>query len=245
MANWEWDEILLACDLVARNNWKELRPAAREVIELSEFLRGQVSGEMLQTDPEYRNVNGVSRKTTDIMTAHPDYPGAQTKGGRTTAEVVAAYLSDPDQYRQAAVELRQAERLGRDVMDAVGAPAEDDADSIEGRVIHRLVRTRERDPKLRARKIKQALSQRGNLACEVCAFDFEQTFGDLGAGYAHIHHVVPLHASGEVKTALADLAVVCANCHVMLHRGQQWKTPGQLRQLIQLRSEPSLPTSAT
>lgn len=196
---------------------------------------------MLRADPGYRNANGVSLKTTNIMTAHPDYPGARTKGGRTTAEVVLAYLSAPDRYHRAAAELRWAESLGRDVEDALGAPTEEGADSIEGRVIHRLVRMRERDPKLRERKIRQVLTAHGTLSCEVCTFDFARTFGDLGAGYAHVHHVVPLHISGEVKTTLDDLAVVCANCHVMLHRGQQWNTPGQLRELVQSRSEQSPP----
>ncbi|WP_420833242.1 hypothetical protein [Rhodococcus aetherivorans] len=46
----------------------------------------------------------------------------------------------------------------------------------------------------------------------MCNFDFEWTYGVLGAGYAHIHHVVPLHASGVVRNSLDDLVVVCANC---------------------------------
>lgn len=233
MAKWEWDEILLACDLVAQNNWKELRQNDREVIELSEFLRSQVTGDVLRADPEFRNPNGVSRKTTDVMTAHPGYTGAKTKGGRTTTEVVLAYLSDPDRYHRAAVELRSAGSLGRDVQDALGAPDQDDPASIEGRVLHRLVRMRERDPKLRDRKIRQALHEHGTLACEVCSFDFEQFYGALGKGYIHVHHVMPLHASGQVRTTLDDLAVVCANCHVMLHRGPAWRTPDELRGIVQ------------
>lgn len=66
--------------------------------------------------------------------------------------------------------------------DALGAPIDDEPVAIEGRVIHRLVRTRERDPKLRERKINQALTHRGHLACEVRSFDFERTYGVLGAG---------------------------------------------------------------
>src|SRR6266542_2912051 len=41
-----------------------------------------------------------------------------------------------------------------------------------------------------------------------------------GRGYIECHHVRPLAAAqGEVRTRLADLAVVCCNCHRILHRG--------------------------
>nr|WP_274382428.1 HNH endonuclease [Rhodococcus ruber] len=36
-----------------------------------------------------------------------------------------------------------------------------------------------------------------------------------------------------MRNSLDDLVVVCANCHVMLHRGQSWKTPEELLNLIQ------------
>jgi 5-methylcytosine-specific restriction protein A len=232
MANWMWDEILLACDLVAANNWRELRPKDPRVVELSDFLRAQVTGDVLDDNPTFRNPDGVSRKTTDIMTAHPQYDGAKTKGGHTTTEMVLAYLANPDLHHRAATTVRASGDLGRTVGDALGGPVEDEPAAIEGRVIHRLIRTRERDPKLRASKIKQALSRSGSLACEVCAFDFARTYGDLGDGYVHVHHVVPLHASGEVSNVLDDLVLVCANCHVMLHRGATWRMPEQLRELV-------------
>ncbi|WP_394342507.1 HNH endonuclease [Taibaiella helva] len=56
----------------------------------------------------------------------------------------------------------------------------------------------------------------GRLACEVCGFDFFQTYGPLGADFIECHHTKPLatYKAGE-KTKLADLAVVCSNCHRM------------------------------
>ena len=236
MANWMWDEILLACDLVASNDWRELRSHHPQVVELSKFLRAQVTGEVLDRDPKFRNPDGVSRKTTDIMTAHPGYTGAQTKGGRTTAEVVLAYLANPQLHHHAAVAIRASGDLGRVGEDILDDPVADVADgkttAIEGRVIHRLTRVWERDPKLRADKIGAALKQFGTLACEVCAFNFARTYGDLGSGYIHVHHVVPLHTSGVIANSFDDLVLVCANCHVMLHRGVTWRTPDELRELI-------------
>nr|WP_240962852.1 HNH endonuclease [Antrihabitans stalactiti] len=78
----------------------------------------------------------------------------------------------------------------------------------------------------------QARERRGTIACETCDFDFEVVYGELGAGFIHVHHVVPLHFSGEVETTLEHLVLLCANCHQMIHRGPSWKTPEELRGII-------------
>ena len=57
--------------------------------------------------------------------------------------------------------------------------------------------------------------------CVVCKFDFEDTYGGWGKGFAEVHHLEPLSKSGEKKRIInpqTDLAVVCANCHRMIHR---------------------------
>lgn len=115
--------------------------------------------------------------------------------------------------------------------------------AVEGRLLVRRALVRERDPKLRARKISSVLQRGLPLRCEVCDFDFADTYGELGAGYIEVHHVTPLHVSGPQKTRLDDLACVCANCHRMCHRnrpGPSWRTPADLRALMQK----SLPAAA-
>ncbi|MFN8627648.1 MAG: HNH endonuclease [Candidatus Binatia bacterium] len=67
-----------------------------------------------------------------------------------------------------------------------------------------------------AKKHEAAAS--GSLSCEVCGFDFEATHGTLGRGFCEVHHRTSLARSGPVQTALRDLAIVCSNCHRMLHR---------------------------
>ncbi|WP_232308033.1 HNH endonuclease [Sphingomonas hankookensis] len=76
----------------------------------------------------------------------------------------------------------------------------------------------ERDRKLVREKLKEAKAK-GPLACEVCAFDFEATYGELGAGYIEVHHVKPVHTlKPGSKVRLTDLVLLCANCHRMAHR---------------------------
>ncbi len=76
----------------------------------------------------------------------------------------------------------------------------------------------ERDRKLVREKL-EAAKAKGPLVCEVCAFDFEATYGELGAGYIEVHHVKPVHTlKPGSKVKLSDLALLCANCHRMAHR---------------------------
>ena len=50
--------------------------------------------------------------------------------------------------------------------------------------------------------------------------NFEQTYGELGKGFIHVHHVIPVSEIGkEYKVDFKkDLIPVCPNCHAMLHR---------------------------
>jgi 5-methylcytosine-specific restriction protein A len=70
----------------------------------------------------------------------------------------------------------------------------------------------------------------------VCAFDFEAAYGGRGREYIEVHHTLPLHASGETKTKLSDLVLLCANCHRMVHRSAPWLTPDALRALLAVSS---------
>ena len=91
---------------------------------------------------------------------------------------------------------------------------------------------RERDPAAIAAKRRQVLAATGRLACSVCGFDFHQFYGKHGAEFCEVHHIRPFsQTTGEVQTTLADLAVVCANCHRMLHR-EPFQTLEQLKSKI-------------
>ncbi|MFD0562762.1 HNH endonuclease [Kitasatospora saccharophila] len=231
--DWVWDEVILACDLVASNGWHELDANDQRVRELSELLQLlPFHGEDVRGE-KFRNHNGVARKTADIATRHPDYQGKATKGGETDRRVLREFLERPEEMAQAARLIRAQLAAGQS---PVGAPvdeeSEEEYEAPEGRLLMRRHRARERDRKLRQRKIDSVLGKGGTLACEVCGFDYEAVYGDRGAGYVECHHVVPLHVAGEGTTKLADLALICANCHRMIHRKAPWPTPAELRETI-------------
>ncbi|WAL70011.1 HNH endonuclease [Amycolatopsis cynarae] len=232
-AIWLEAELVLACDLVARNNWQGIRAHDQRAIELSHLLQKLPLHPPESRGPVFRNPNSVQRKTFDIATQHPDYHGKPTRGGKLDREVLKAFLERPEEMHAQAAAIRASIAAGElDELPAVPDIDEEEA-AAEGRVLVLRHLRRERDPKLRAKKINKVLAQRGCLECEVCGFDFERTYGGRGTRYAEVHHVTPLHVSGQTETRLVDLAVLCANCHRMIHRGGLWLTPSELRAVVE------------
>jgi predicted HNH restriction endonuclease len=73
------------------------------------------------------------------------------------------------------------------------------------------------------------------VRCQVCDLDFERRYGDVGKGFAHVHHIRELAEIGiEYKVhPVRDLRPVCPNCHAMLHRRRPAFTIEELRRRLQ------------
>jgi len=74
----------------------------------------------------------------------------------------------------------------------------------------------ERNAKL-VDQVKRALG----YVCQVCHTDFGARYGDIGKGYIEAHHLRPLASLQGQRVAMhptKDFAVLCANCHRMIHR---------------------------
>lgn len=85
------------------------------------------------------------------------------------------------------------------------------------------------------------MARQGFLACEVCKFDFAATYGELSERFIQAHHIAPLAQAGAARTKLADLALVCSNCHRMLHRAKPWISPAQLQDRLTVGSQSTRP----
>jgi 5-methylcytosine-specific restriction enzyme A len=237
--DWTWDEIVLACDLVFRNDGRALPAEDPRVIELSELLRQMTIHPKNGRREDFRNANGVGRKTADIATALPGYRGKPTNGGRLDKDVIAEFLARGETMHALAESIRSSLANG----EPDGFPGEvgyDGESEMEGRYLLRWHAYRERNPALRRRKLASVVAAGGLLACEVCQFDFGAVYGDRGRGYIECHHVEPLHIGGERARTINDLALLCSNCHRMIHTKPPWPTPAELRAAIrQYASGPS------
>ncbi len=108
----------------------------------------------------------------------------------------------------------------------------------EGAVQQVLVDRYERKPEAR-----RACIARWGTRCTVCTFSFGETFGPLGEGFTHVHHLRPISTAKEQHEVdpVSDLRPVCPNCHAMLHRTQPPMSIEALRHHLTPIAPPPLP----
>ena len=88
---------------------------------------------------------------------------------------------------------------------------------------------RERNQTVVRNKKKQAAS----LDCEVCGFSFHRAYGSAASYYCEIHHLLPLsEVEHTTRTRMEDLAILCANCHRVVHLNNPPYTLNQVRNLL-------------
>jgi 5-methylcytosine-specific restriction protein A len=152
-----------------------------------------------------------------------------TGGGNLETEVWAEFGHDRERLNNVANSIRKIITGSRDIN---GADV-DDVEAPEGRLLSQYHRSRERARGLVLRKKEHAIRSGKALACEVCDFCFATQYGERGVGFIECHHRQPLSSlSPGTPTKVADLALVCSNCHSMLHRGNPWPSVEELRRAL-------------
>lgn len=227
--DWEFDELILALDLYLQ--WRPKQPPAghADLQALSELLQRLPIHSEGARGSDFRNVNGVRRKLGDFTAPDPDYTGSATKGGKGVHLVWERFADDPEALAEAVARITATANGELGLL----PPEEDEESSVEGRIVFRQHRDRERDPSLTRKKKETVKRQAGRLACEVCGLDFSERYGELGEGYIECHHTLPLAAGAERNTKTSDLALVCSNCHRMIHRSQPMLSVEQLTERLQ------------
>jgi len=96
---------------------------------------------------------------------------------------------------------------------------EDDIEYDETKQAFRLHRIRERKPEVVRKAKDNFLKKHGRLFCQACGFDFKKVYGVRGTDFIEGHHtkLVSEMKDGE-KTKVEDIALICSNCHRMIHR---------------------------
>lgn len=216
--NWERDELILALDLYTRRG--HLGRGDRDVVELSALLR------TLPLHPEphdisFRNPSSVAMKLGNLAFVDPNYPGGLHQVGAADVRVFEEFSGREAELALIAAEIR---RVGATEKQPPAIPEEDEAGVPEGRLLYRLHRSRERDRGLVQRKKATVLATSGKLTCEACGLDPVALYGDLGDAVIECHHLRPLAVSGPRTTRLADVVLLCANCHRAIHRTRPWPT---------------------
>ncbi|MDE4099103.1 HNH endonuclease [Phaeobacter gallaeciensis] len=233
--DWTLDELLVALDYYLDNRGDYFPPSGKGVKELSNKIRMVAASMGLVGLETMRNTDGVSRKLLNIRLYDPLYEtGASTHVSKLDKVVWNEYAHRPSELKKVVakiLELSQASFAGK----APILPGEDgmEIEANEGRLLSRFHRYRERDRSIIKRKKAAFLKKEGHLYCEACGFDFSKTYGPRGDGFIECHHTKPVSEleTGET-TKIADLVLLCANCHRMVHASRPWWTMEELRETL-------------
>jgi 5-methylcytosine-specific restriction protein A len=226
---WLRDEAILALDLYMREG---VNASSEDRQALSDTLRAIPVEPELATNAKFRSRASVSYKLANFEAINPNTASAGFENASSVdRDVWEEFGDDPDRLADVAAAIRAN-------LDAI-APADAEADepditdAPEGTVLTRMHRVRERSAKLVNAKKASALKEHGKLTCEGCGFDFAATYGSHGDGFIECHHTKPVHTlrKGQ-RTNVAELVLVCSNCHRMIHRRAQWLTMDELRGLL-------------
>src|SRR5688572_4768334 len=219
--DWNRDELILALELYLKNPKSPASKTSIEVVKLSKELNllHQCLGEA--SSLTLRNANGVYLKMMNFRRFDPDFVSRGKKGmshGNALELVVwNEFNGDREGLAKTCKAIREAvkELHVNSLEDSEEAEI---VEAAEGKLLTRIHRRRERSRKLVAAKKNQVLANVGNLACEVCGFEFAKRYGPRGAGFIECHHTKPVNEYGDGrKTSIKELALVCANCHRMIH----------------------------
>ncbi|MBA7528028.1 hypothetical protein ES705_20211 [subsurface metagenome] len=104
----------------------------------------------------------------------------------------------------------------------------------EGAEKRRLHLTRERNQVVILKAKELGLKRDPMLRCAVCGFSFIETYGEHGWGFIEAHHTQPVATlKPGSQTKVEDIALICGNCHRVIHRGERTLSIDDLRNMLQ------------
>ena len=234
---WHRDEIILALDLYRTIEPKEMDNRNPKVIELSELLNRLPIHKERMGNQKFRNPNGVGLKLGNFKAIDPDFDGkGMSSYSKRDKEVFFEFEGKNEELKSIANQIKKTisnKKVNQKLYQIQDEEDEEVHSVKEGKVIYKLHKLRERDNKINQKKKDLYLQRHGKLDCEVCGFDFHETYGELGKGFIEAHHRIPLsEIDGETTTKLKDLALVCPNCHKMLHKAIDTLSVPELKKKI-------------
>lgn len=241
--NWTRDELILALDYYLDHPAASHDDELPSVIKLSQDINaiGRLLGHI--ASDTFRNPNGVSMKLLNFRAHDPAYTQSGrvglSRGNKLEKILWDEFSNDRERLKSVASNIRGwLAEPDLVIEDAVRAPDEPEvSEAPEGRILTRLHRYRERDKTIVKRKKASFQKINGRLFCEACGFDFSKTYGERGEGFIECHHTRPVSEMGpNSKTSLADLMLLCANCHRMVHVRTPWLSVPELQAILSIKA---------
>jgi 5-methylcytosine-specific restriction protein A len=206
--NWTREEVILALDLYQDCGEAIPSKGDKRVRALSELLRSLPYHRVAARKESFRNADGVAFKLQNLRQV------ATGKGLGNVAIMDREVWNDLGLDRERTKQLAALIRSTLDEVRGSADDSDDDEEFFEGRLVTKAHVRRERNPKVRAHLIRLR-KNKGLMRCDVCSCAPKNAMQEA---IFEAHHVVPLSAAHERNTRIRDMALLCANCHRMVHR---------------------------
>jgi 5-methylcytosine-specific restriction protein A len=220
--DWTREETILALALYFELN--KVVPSERHpaVQALSRLLRSLPYHASAARKESFRNPAGVSFKLQNLQSFET---GRGLKNvSQMDRDVWAEFHRNPEEAQ------RLASLIGAEIGFLTNNPTstnDEDSEFYEGRLMTVLHKTRERDSRVRKRLL-DFRSKNGPLNCDLCSCRPISGVPAFLDAIFEAHHLKPLSLELVKSTRLSDLALLCANCHRLVHRAisreKRWLT---------------------
>lgn len=158
-----------------------------------------------------RSAGGVN--WDEFFGSHPTQPLSLTRTSKVCSDDRSELLAWADSHGIQVVICTHCLKQSGELPDSEAMNAVENVQAIEGIARETTITTRSRSEPLRRAALKRAAG-----ICEACGTNYSELAGGLGLRVLQVHHRRQLAlAEAPVTNDLDDLAVVCANCHFMIH----------------------------
>jgi hypothetical protein len=155
--------------------------------------------------------NGLERVFDDRFVRHP----STYASGVPLSEIRRNWVEFDGLVRRAATRIHSASTEHGRSNGKVGTPAMEGLET-EGKMLRRS----------RNRRLKLEVLARANGVCAACDVNYTGVLGGSGLRALQVHHLDQLAVNDTPQLTTADrLAVVCANCHAMIHADRIFALP--------------------
>ena len=230
--DWTQEETILALDLYLSGGQKTIGKDNARVLDLSSLLQRMPWPEGTTKNEKFRNNEGVSMKILNLRSVFLGHGLRSTVMDRL---VIGNYGSKPEEVARFAAQIRDEIAKEPVELAAEMEPTTDDTLYPEERLLTAIHKRRERNPKLRSKLIHER-TKRATLQCEMCRWGKDFRLSEYIVAALEVQHVVPLSVRDAEETRLFDLALLCANCHRLIHRAivvnKAWLGVEECRRLL-------------
>jgi 5-methylcytosine-specific restriction protein A len=215
--NWTREELILALDLYFDMDQGQMHKGNQNVIRVSNEIRDLKIHFDVPDPDKFRNPSSIARRLGNFKTMDDGYDGDGLKNSSKLAkEVYQEFNNRRDTLRLAAAEIR--DKLLR-------PKTQKESSNFIKKDIHKsdflfqFHKNRECDPLVLKVKKEMALATSETLKCEICGFDANTFYGEIGNDVMEIHYNKELiNEPGLESSSMDDFIIVCSNCHKVLDK---------------------------